>query len=267
MRAGRARRLVSAAAAGATLAAGAAAADLTCPDGLGAMVKIVALDDRFDLALADGRIAGLPGLDFGAGARARDARTKLSEFIVGQNLPATELAGKADRWGRLGLWLGPTPEMAQRGHASLAEAILASGIARYRPDGAAKPCRTRLLAAEAKARAERRGIWADLPVLAAADRAAVVGAPPGMSVVEGQIAGLGDATGRLYVNFGTVRAVDFSFTISRRNLSILETLGVEAKSLVGRRVRVRGLIDRRFGPQMEITSADAIEFLDDQKAP
>lgn len=263
----RATGLASAAIAGGMLAVSPAAADPKCPDSASGAVKIIALDHSFDLALADGRIASLPGLDFGAGDQARDARTKLSHILVGQNIGAIQLMDRPDRWGRLGLWLGPTPEMTQQGHASLAEAILARGIARYRPDGAAKSCRARLLAAEAKARVDRRGIWSDLPVLAADDRAAVVGAPPGMSVVEGRITGLGDATGRLYVNFGTVRAVDFAFTISRRNLSILETLGVEAKSLVGRNVRVRGLIDRRFGPQMEITNADAIEFLDDRKAP
>jgi endonuclease YncB( thermonuclease family) len=59
------------------------------------------------------------------------------------------------------------------GEIGVAEAILDAGLARYRPDAAAHPCRDLLLAAEAEARAGKTGLWADpfYEVLAAGDRA------------------------------------------------------------------------------------------------
>jgi hypothetical protein len=47
------------------------------------------------------------------------------------------------------------------GEIGVAEAILDAGLARYRPDAAAHPCRDLLLAAEAEARAGKTGLWAD----------------------------------------------------------------------------------------------------------
>lgn len=239
-----------------------------CPEPSGDPVRIVAVDDKLDLALADGGIAVLPGLDFGGVQEAAEAREVLTGWLVGRDALRADLVQKPDRWGRLGLrlWALDGPG-AQDAGGSIAEAALAAGLARYRPDSAARPCRARLLAAEALARDAGAGVWRLRPVLDPTNRAAIAAAPPGLAVVEGKVLGLGDAIGRVYVNFGPIRGVDFAFTISRRNLTILETVGLEAVGLVGRHVRVRGLIDLRFGPQMEITNADAIELIDEPGKP
>lgn len=53
----------------------------------------------------------------------------------------------------------------------------------------------------------------------------------------------------------------FSVTILQRNVKIFEQAGFDFHALIGRRLRVRGLLDLRFGPQIEISSADEIELI------
>jgi hypothetical protein len=80
------------------------------------------------------------------------------------------------------------------GEIGVAEAILDAGLARYRPDAAAHPCRDLLLAAEAEARAGKTGLWDDpfYEVLAAGDRAVFASSRKAMVLVEGIVTSLGE---------------------------------------------------------------------------
>lgn len=205
-----------------------------------------------ELALTDGRIVSAPGLDFGDDSAAARA-VVLTHTQAGVRV--APLAGQADRWGRVAARIATA-------QGDLAEALLAQGLARYRPEAAAKPCRAGALAAESVARTAGVGLWATRPALAGADRAGLAAAPAGLTVVEGVVESVGEGPGRLYINFGPIRAVDFAVTISRRNLAILEAVGIDAKDLTGWRLRVRGLLDRRAGVTMEISDPDAIETLE-----
>ncbi len=212
-------------------------------------------EEHLDLLLADGRIAGLAGVAADPSATGAQAvRTRLS----GGEIRLAPLSQKPDRWGR-------TPAAVfTPGHAeSLNEQILQAGLGLYRPDSVAWPCRDRLLAAEQSARAERLGIWSSLGVvLDAGDAKAILAASKGLVVVEGRVLSIGERRGRVYLNFGTRRTTDFTIVISKRNLAQFEIAKLPVRSAVGRRLRARGLIDRGFGPLMEITNPDALEFLD-----
>src|SRR5947209_392016 len=147
---------------------------------------------------------------------------------------------------------------------ALAEAILDAGLARYRPEAAAHPCRDLLLAAEAEARAEKIGLWADpfYAVLPGADRAAFANPPKGMVLVEGVATTLGETASRFYLNFGPRRGSDFAITLPKRGANALEKAGIKVQDLVGKRLRVRGLLDATFGPQLELTDPDQLELID-----
>ena len=108
-----------------------------------------------------------------------------------------------------------------------------------------------------------QGLWASASggVLDAADARAVAQAA-GYTIVEGRIASIGRAAGRIYFDFGKRRGVDLSIVLSSRNISQFEEQGVAPDRLVGHRIRARGLIDRRSGPSIEIVSPDAFEILD-----
>jgi hypothetical protein len=213
--------------------------------------RIIAVDARLDMALEDGRIVYLPGLD---APLADEARAALAAAIGPVVL--VFLTGAPDRWGRRPV------RMKTAGGEDLAERLLRLGHARYRPDALVSACRRALLAAENLAREEKIGLWRAFPPLAAQNRADIAASPPGLSVIEGAIDSFGEFGPKYYVNLGPVRAVDFSFTFARRNEAIIRLLGDKPQDWKGRKLRVRGLIDRRFGLQMEILSADAIEVLD-----
>jgi endonuclease YncB( thermonuclease family) len=239
-----------------------------------ARATIATIEPNFDIALADGRTLTLAGLDPPHGTPdhprlAAEAREKLAQWLDGSDVAVRPLAEKPNRWGRVPARLFAAPPGAASGaEIGIAEAILDAGLARYRPDPAAHPCRELLLAAEREARAEKVGLWGDpyYAVLAGSDRGAFATPWSGMVLVVGTPASVGETAARFYLNFGTGRGVDFAITLPKRNATgsanSLEKAGIKPRDLVGRRLRARGLLDATFGPQMEISDPDGLELLD-----
>jgi endonuclease YncB( thermonuclease family) len=239
-----------------------------------ARATVAKVEPNLDIALADGRILTLAGLDPPRDTPdhprlAAEARDKLAAWLDGRDVAVRALADKSNRFGRIPARLfaappgGPiaAPATAEIG---VAEAILDAGLARYRPDAAAHPCRDLLLAAEAEARSAKIGLWADAyyAVLRAADRDSFAKARSGMVLVEGTVASLGETAARFYLNFGPRRGSDFAITLPKRNANALEKAGLKVHDLVGKRLRVRGLLDAMFGPQMELSDPDGLELVD-----
>jgi endonuclease YncB( thermonuclease family) len=239
-----------------------------------ARASVANVDPSLDIALADGRILSLAGLDAPRHTPdnprlALEARDKLARWLESREVAVRALAEKPNRFGRIPARLFAAPPGASPGASAgaeigIAEAILDAGLARYRPEAAAHPCRESLLAAEAEARAGKIGLWADpsYAVLPAGDRAAFSNPPKGMVLVEGTPVTFGETASRLYLNFGPSRGGDFAITLPKRDATALEKAGIKPRDLVGRRLRVRGLLDRTFGPQMEITDPDQLELID-----
>ena len=80
-------------------------------------------------------------------------------------------------------------------------------------------------------------------------------------MVEGTVSSARLAGAVFYVNFGRRWTQDFAVTISRRIIPSLESAGVDLKSLKNKRVRVRGWIEKRGGPRIEVTHAGQIELI------
>jgi endonuclease YncB( thermonuclease family) len=240
-----------------------------------ARATIAKIEPNLDIALADGRVLTLAGLDPPRDTPdhprlATEARDKLAAWLGGRDIAIRALAAKPNRWGRIPARLFAAPPAASPGapaaaaEIGVAEAILDAGFARYRPDTAAHPCRDLLLAAEAEARGERVGLWGDpvYAVLAGSERAAFAGPKSGMVLVQGTPVSLGETAARFYLNFGPGRSIDFAITLSKRGATALEKAGIKVQDLVGKRLRVRGLLDVTFGPQIEINDPDGLELLD-----
>jgi hypothetical protein len=229
-------------------------------------VRVVAIDENFDVALSTGAIATIPGLEF---EKSDEARRTILAWTSAAETHVRMLGLKPDRWGRR-IAAVYTKDAGSVGAPLLAvgERAIESGLALYRPDSEARACRSQLLAAEERARNARTGIWADpnRRPLAGSDAKAIASAPDGFTLVEGRISGIGDASGRVYLNFGKIRSVDLAIVVLKRNIPIFESRGVALQNLVGRRIRVRGLLDRRFGPVMEIADPDALELIADGAA-
>lgn len=231
---------------------------------------VVAIDADFSIGLDDGRRIALAGLELPPPASVTIASgqrvDRLSDWLLGRQVFVGAFAGQPDRWGRLPARLfaaaGPEKEAPL---VSVGVALLETGAARYRPERRAVDCAPGYLAAEASARADGSGLWADpalQPVVVPSDAAAALTRRKGMTIVEGVIRSTGKTSAAFYLNFGGGGGGEFSVVISRRISYKNFPSGFDPALFVGRRVRVRGLIETGFGPRLEIAYPEEIEFVD-----
>ena len=236
-----------------------------CQAGDAEAAEIASVDDRLELTLMDGRrilLAGIePPLAGSGDAATGDARGKLEEWLGEPEILVRFLAAKPDRWGRLAA-LVFTPAGAQA-QESLAHRLLRAGLARLRVTPPLA-CLESLRSEETSARDNGLGVWAQesSAMIAADDIKAFADKNGANIVVEGMVTAVNATEFRTYLNFGPRRYKDFSVTVLKPSLKIFDKAGLPLHSLSGHRIRVRGMLDLRFGPQIEVASPDAIELLD-----
>jgi endonuclease YncB( thermonuclease family) len=253
--------------------AAAAKAKIGCAVDPAARGEVRAIDDRLDLTLTDGTVLKLAGVEPPAPtpddpALDQKARARLEAWLVGREIRFVALDNRKDRWGRM-----PALVLAEAGTPgapllSVGAAVLGAGLGRFAPVAAARPCRAAFLAAEATARRAEQGIWADpyYAVIAASDRAGLYARTGSSVIVEGETIGVAAGQYRTTLWFGTQHGRDFSVTISRRNVALFRAAELDPDALNAKRLRVRGLLDTRFGPQIDIATPDAIEIVGDSGA-
>ena len=272
-------------------AGGPAAAD--CPSGGGEAVRVAAVEARAELRLADGRLIRLVGLDPVQGTpetpdRDETARAALAAMLAGRAVTLTPLASARDRWGR---W--PALVFAADGSGAgmegglmgggLAAAAIAAGLGRYLPEAPAHACRDALLRAEAVARAAKLGLWSDpyYALLDVVDERGFTERSGTRVVASGTVAAVEPGPFRTVLRFeprdrdtwrgggtreGTRRML--TATVPARARKMFEAGDVSA--FLGKTLRFRGLLDLRFGPQVELAGPDDVEIVpraDSEAAP
>ena len=235
--------------------------------------QVAAVLDDFDLALDDGRELRLAGIDPARATPSRpgfgeELRQKLAVWLSGRAVRVAPLAAP-DRWDRVAalVWVEGAPPPAAAAlvvppSGAVAEAVLAAGYARAKPEPLLPPCFSGFLASEAQARTSRLGLWSDpyYAILDANDHDGLAQRTGAMALVEGRLH-LGSGRAWTFLRLGRGPG-SFAATLSRRAAKMLAKAGLEPGALTGRRVRIRGFLDDRFGPQIDVTSADQIEVLD-----
>jgi hypothetical protein len=129
-------------------------------------------------------------------------------------------------------------------------------------DPLARPCLATLLTLEEEARAAKRGLWNDqqfMP-LPATDRAALLERRGQQVIVEGRVISVGQTRSQTYLNFGHYRSYDFAVVLDRQVQKSFDSAGTKLSALSGKDVRVRGLMDVRFGPHIQIHDSEALEM-------
>jgi micrococcal nuclease len=225
---------------------------------------VAAVADGSTFTLEDGRTIRLAGLqvphpggpDERTGRRqivAKAAQDVLSA-LIGSGSVAFAPVGHPDRYGRIvaqiadaqGRWV--QAEMVARGY----------GRVTFGPDDSAG---TRsLLALEAEARAARRGVWAlpEFRIIGADEAARHLDT---FQIVEGRVHAVARNGGRTYLNFGEDWRSDFTVTISAGLRKRFAGAGLDPGRYQGQMVRVRGWIEFRNGPLIELDQPEQIEVI------
>lgn len=234
------------------VSAGAARADCSfAPQGGGRVASII---DGRSFRLDDGREIKLAGIEL-----VEDGAAALAALLNGRTVTLHGDDDAPDRYGRQaafvridGTGIGVQAELLSQG-AALADGHIAE-----------PGCRLALARSETDARIARRGLWAGSAATKNAENPDQILSRIGrFTIVEGKVVSVRQAGATHYLNFGRRWTQDFAVTISRRVLPSLEASGLVPKSLERRRVRVRGYVERRGGPRIELLRAGQIEVLGD----
>lgn len=219
----------------------------------------VRLDSGIVVALAGSRAPLPAGRQAPAEPLAEAARTTLAGLVLGKPVRLGLDAEETDRYGRMEAQLfidGPAGGWVE------AE-LVGRGMARVVPSATNRRCLGELLPVEAAARAAGLGIWADpyYSVRDGGDPAALEGRTGQYEIIEGEVVGAGEAGGRLYLDFGRVWKEDVTAAIDARARPAFVAAGIDPARLAGRRVRIRGWLQSRDGPLIELGTPEQIEVL------
>ena len=199
---------------------------------------------------------------------AQHAKAALEGLVLGRSIELGFGERRSDRYGRL---LAHAFTRAQAG----ADAVwvqgwmLERGLARaYSLDGQSS-CIAELIAHERIAREAATGLWsqAAYAVRGAEDVDGLLALRGTFQVVEGKVHAVADARGTTFLNFGEDFRQDFTILIKSKARRAMTVAGLEPKNLADHRVRVRGWIERRGGPLIEIHHPREIEVLADVAEP
>jgi endonuclease YncB( thermonuclease family) len=216
--------------------------------------RVLAVIDARSFRLDDGRevrLSGIEPVDKAKGAAV------LSAMLVGRDVTLRGEDDTPDRYGRQ-----PAFVFIAGSETPVQTELLRQGDALVSAEVAAKDCTAVLLAAEAEARQAKTGTWADATAIKNAESPGDILAGIGrFTVVEGKVLSVRQAGATTYVNFGRNWTQDFAVTISRRMIPAFEAVGLSPKSLENRRIRVRGVVEARGGPRIELLRVGQLEVL------
>ncbi len=229
-----------------------------------AAVRVV---DGRSFVLADGREVRLAAIetvlpvpgdeDEARVAAALAAKGALETLVLDREIDVSVAAAGSDRYGRLTAYVfARTPS----GEVLVQRELVAAGHALVSPVPSS-PCRRTLQSAEREARTRGSGLWGApySVVKQAADLAGILADQGRFALVQGKVASVRESAGVVYINFGQRWSNQFTAMLLKRNES---AFGAAApKALAGRTVEVRGWLEERGGPALEVTRPEQIEVI------
>lgn len=212
--------------------------------------------DARTLLLSDGRAIRLAGIAPPPDTVA--ATAALAKLTVDREVVLRGDGDAPDRHGRQHAFV-----MLAGTATPVQSLLLRAGVALLAGDVPAGNCALELAAAENAAREAGRGLWQAGDVIKNAERPGDILARLGrFTLVEGTVLSARQAGATLYLNFGRRWRRDFAVIIPRRMIGLLTGNGIDATTLAGRRVRVRGWVEQRGGPRIELRGPTQITGLD-----
>lgn len=191
--------------------------------------------------------------------KSADSKQVLSDLALGKPVLLRYGGEQKDRYGRLLAQVFVTGET----ETWVQQQMLTRGMARVYSFPDNRACLPELFAAETRARVSALGIWSDpyYRVRRAAKPADFSSLSGHYELVEGRVLNADRSGSRVYLNFGRHYKEDFTAVIDARALKLFGAEGLDPLKLNNALVRVRGWIDLKDGPRIEITHPEQIEVL------
>lgn len=216
--------------------------------------RVVAVIDGRTFRLDDGREVRLAGIEPVGGDNANGI-SALSSIVADREVTLRGEDDTPDRYGRQSafVFLSASETPVQAVLLSRGQALVSAAMNE-------KDCASVLASAEAVGREAKRGAWGDPAAIKNAESPGDILAGAGrFLVIEGRVLSVRQAGATTYLNFGRNWTRDFAATIPRRVLPAFDAAGIVLKSLENRRIRVRGWVEARSGPRIEVLRVGQIE--------
>ncbi|WP_246317202.1 thermonuclease family protein [Hyphomicrobium methylovorum] len=248
----------------------------TCTLEPGPVATVSRVLDAETLVLDTGKAVRLIGA---LAPRARDAGAErdawppetaavafLSDLVLGKKVRLAFGGRSTDRYGR---YLAQV-FVEDRGLRDWVQGnMLAAGHARAYGLPESFACARELMAHEAEAREKRRGLWGNgvYRTMSAEHPGPLMAQRERYVLVRGDVQTVGVTKSATYLNFGADRRTDFTVRIGKRVLAAHPDLASKLQAQEGRTVIIRGWIERRNGPQIDVSDPSQIEMLDEDDTP
>lgn len=222
----------------------------------------VRLDSGTEVRLIGTQAPKLPlgRSDFETWPMADDAKAHLEQLALGKAVRLGYGGERIDRHGRALAHLFVT---SAEGEVWAQQEMVAAGLARVYSFPDNRACLDLLLVSEGRARFAGLGIWTEpYYTVRRADRPAELLDRVGhYELVEGRVLNAERVGPRVFLNFGRLWKEDFTVTIESRALGLFEAERIDPLRLANSLVRVRGWVDDRDGPRIEVSHPEQIEIL------
>jgi endonuclease YncB( thermonuclease family) len=216
----------------------------------GLVVRLIGIQAPH-LALARDGLADWP--------KGLDARLALEAIALDHKVILRYGGADKDRYGRMlaQVYLVGPPEIWVQ------QQMLSTGMARVYSFPDNRACLPDLFAAETAARTAALGIWNDPYYrVRRAERPADFATLAGhYELVEGRVLSAEKTGGRVFLNFGRRFKEDFTAVIDAKALRLFAADRLDPLKLGGALVRVRGWVDLRDGPRIDVSHPEQIEVL------
>ena len=230
------------------------------------MARVVGVNERLEIALEDGRLVRLAGLQApdplrGAPETAKAARDFLIARLLGRNVEVGLMADGTDRWGQ-GHGRSVPPRGSGWGAQVNRARALRAGFARVWPEFETRGCSAPRLAIEDGARRDGLGMWRypEYSVIESSDASELRKRDGQFVVIEGRVRRVGFGRSRLYLDLDLARFGGPTIVIARKLEPAFERAGRPLGALVAQTIRARGALDDRFGPRIEVSEPAMIEL-------
>ena len=237
----------------------------------GYISKVTQVTDGDSVVLEDGNRVRLIGIQapklalgregFSDWPLAKEAKDKLALIILGAKVRLDFGNEKRDRHNRILAHLYIIND--DESEIWVQNYMLEQGMARVYSFADNRLCVEQLLKTEAIARAEKVGIWGQeyYKIRQAEKPKKLLKLDNRYELVEGRVLSVKKVGSRFYMNFGKNWRDDFTIVIEKYGQKIFKKANVNPFDYENALIRVRGWIENKDGPRIEVTHPEQIEVL------